>query len=92
MLADGSEYRGRYALDDAALAEFHRPRLRVLADAGADLLACETIPCLREALVLADLLQEFPGICAWISFSCRSASRLSTRAALGGRGWKPSNP
>src|SRR5882724_4813668 len=37
MLADGSEYRGHYAIDDAALADFHRPRLRVLADAGADL-------------------------------------------------------
>ena len=70
MLADGSEYRGRYALDDAALADFHRPRLQVLADAGADLVACETIPCLREARVLAQLLQELDA-CAWISFSCR---------------------
>src|SRR5260370_38282685 len=39
LLADGSEYRGHYALDDAALAEFHRPRLRVLAGARAPLLA-----------------------------------------------------
>jgi homocysteine S-methyltransferase len=71
MLADGSEYRGHYALDDAALAEFHRPRLRVLANAGADVLACETIPSLREAKVLAGLLPEFPDACAWLSFSCR---------------------
>jgi homocysteine S-methyltransferase len=71
MLADGSEYRGRYALDDAALADFHRPRLQVLAEAGADLLACETLPCLREARVLATLLREFPSVCAWISFSCK---------------------
>jgi homocysteine S-methyltransferase len=73
MLADGSEYRGRYALDDAALAAFHRPRLRVLADAGADLLACETVPCLREARVLAELLQELD-VCAWISFSCQDGA------------------
>jgi homocysteine S-methyltransferase len=71
MLADGSEYRGHYALNDRALADFHRPRLRILADAGADLFACETIPCLREAMVLARLLQEFPTLCAWISFSCK---------------------
>jgi homocysteine S-methyltransferase len=71
MLADGSEYRGRYALDDAALEDFHRPRLQVLAEAGADLLACETLPCLREARVLANLLREFPSVCAWISFSCK---------------------
>jgi homocysteine S-methyltransferase len=77
MLADGSEYRGRYALDDDALAAFHRPRLLGWAPAGADLLACETIPCLREALVLAKLLHEFPGICAWMSFSCRDGEHTS---------------
>jgi homocysteine S-methyltransferase len=77
MLADGSEYRGGYALSDEALAEFHRPRLRVLAQSGADLAACETIPCLREALVLARLLEEFPALPAWISFSCRDGERNS---------------
>jgi homocysteine S-methyltransferase len=74
MLADGSEYRGHYALSDDALADFHRPRLQVLAAAGADLLACETIPCLREALVLARLLREFPALTAWMSFSCRDGT------------------
>ncbi|HEX4151216.1 MAG TPA: homocysteine S-methyltransferase [Steroidobacteraceae bacterium] len=71
MLADGSEYRGRYGVSDRVLGEFHRPRLEILAGAGADLIACETLPCLREALVLARLLEEFPGLSAWISFSCR---------------------
>jgi homocysteine S-methyltransferase len=71
MLTDGSEYRGHYAVTEAELEEFHRPRLRVLAHAGADLLACETLPCLREALALARVLQEFPQACAWVSFSCR---------------------
>ena len=53
---------------------FTAPRLRVLADAGADLLACETIPCLREAQVLADLLREFPHTFAWLSFSCKDGT------------------
>jgi homocysteine S-methyltransferase len=74
MLADGSEYRGHYAIDDAALAAFHRPRLELLAGSGADLLAFETIPCLREALVLAKLLEEFPAMTAWVSFSCRDGA------------------
>jgi homocysteine S-methyltransferase len=56
------------------LREFHRPRLAVLAAAGADLLACETLPCLGEALALARTLEEFPGAFAWISFSCRDGS------------------
>lgn len=72
MLADGSEYRGDYGLSVAQLMDFHRPRLAVLAASGADLLACETIPCPEEALALARLLQtEFPATAAWISFSCR---------------------
>ncbi len=75
MLADGSEYRGRYAVSDRVLRDFHRPRLQLLAGSGADLLACETIPCLREALVLAGLLVEFPRLTAWISFSCQDGRR-----------------
>ncbi len=70
MLADGSEYHGHYDLSDIELMAFHRPRLEVLAQCGADVLACETIPSLREALVLAQLLTEFPSASAWISFTC----------------------
>src|ERR1700730_12230353 len=32
MLADGSEYRGRYARSDDQLRDFHRPRVEVLAE------------------------------------------------------------
>jgi homocysteine S-methyltransferase len=71
MLANGSEYSGHYGLSEEELMAFHRPRLAVLAGAGADLLACETIPCLDEARALARLLAEFPGVAAWMSFSCR---------------------
>jgi homocysteine S-methyltransferase len=74
MLADGSEYRGDYGVGDEELLAFHRPRMRVLVESDADLLACETIPSLREALLLARLLQEFPKASAWISFSCRDGA------------------
>jgi homocysteine S-methyltransferase len=82
MLADGSEYRGNYALSDRALADFHRPRLHVLAGSGADLVACETIPCLREALILARLLEEFAATPAWIGFSCRDGEHVSEGETL----------
>ena len=71
MLADGSEYRGNYGLSRTALADFHRERMQVLSTSGADLLACETIPCLDEALAIADVLAEQNNITAWISFSCK---------------------
>jgi homocysteine S-methyltransferase len=73
MRADGSEYRGHYGIGTAELAQFHRRRLQVLARSAADLLACETLPSLDEAVVLATLLRDFPGRSAWISFSCRDA-------------------
>lgn len=70
-LADGSEYRGDYGLSETELMNFHGERMAVLIDAGADLLACETIPCAIEARALTRLLDEFPGVYAWISFSAR---------------------
>ena len=81
-LADGSEYRGGYALGDDELMAFHRPRLAVLAEAGADLMACETVPSLREALALARLLEELPTCCAWISFSCRDGAHTGEGQAI----------
>jgi homocysteine S-methyltransferase len=77
MLADGSEYRGNYGLSQQALADFHRPRMQVLANAGADLLACETLPCLDEALAIASLLPEFAPMAAWVSFSCKDGEHNS---------------
>src|SRR5690606_40251525 len=43
-LADGSEYRGDYVRSAEVFQAFHRPRVEALLDAGADLLACETLP------------------------------------------------
>jgi homocysteine S-methyltransferase len=67
-LADGSEYRGDYDLDVAGLRAFHRPRLDVLANAGADVIAVETVPCLTEVeAVCAEL--DGSGLVAWLSLS-----------------------
>jgi homocysteine S-methyltransferase len=81
MLHDGSEYRGDYALDEDELVAFHRERMAVLVAAGADMLACETIPCLREARALLRLLAEFPSISAWFSFTARDENHLSSGEA-----------
>jgi len=77
-LADGSEYRGNYCVSIEDLKSFHRGRMKLLIETGADLLACETIPCLDEAIALKELLPEFPGVQAWISFSCKDESHLSS--------------
>jgi homocysteine S-methyltransferase len=67
-LADGSEYKGRYGLSVAQLADWHRPRLEVLADAGPDVLALETVPDIAEAEALVGLVGEF-GMPAWLSYT-----------------------
>jgi homocysteine S-methyltransferase len=76
-LADGSEYRGDYAVDEQGLMAFHRRRWQTLARAGADILACETIPSFSEARVLQRLLRESPGVWAWFSFTCRDEAHIS---------------
>jgi homocysteine S-methyltransferase len=82
MLHDGSEYTGNYGLDVRALTEWHRRRFGVLATAGADLLACETIPTIAEAEALVALLAEHPDVRAWISFSCRDGESLREAARM----------
>lgn len=66
---DGSEYRGNYGLSVAELRQFHAERLGVLASAGADVLACETIPSLDEARALVEVLNDHPESRVWVSFT-----------------------
>ncbi|MEV0615972.1 homocysteine S-methyltransferase [Nonomuraea sp. NPDC050404] len=76
-LANGAEYTGDYDLDEDGLYDWHLPRWEILVSAGADLLACETIPSYAEARALARLLRDTPGTKAWVSFSCRDGERLN---------------
>ncbi len=75
LLADGSEYRGDYAADDATITAYHRERLEVLASL-ADLVACETIPCLHEAECLAQVLAQSPTP-AWVVFQCKDDAHVA---------------
>lgn len=81
-LADGSEYRGDYALPQEEMIAFHRPRIRALAEAGVDLLACETLPSSTELQALLTLLQEFPTLGAWFAFTLRDSQHLSDGTPL----------
>ncbi len=77
FLADGAEYRGDYGLTIQELWQFHQPRMCVLADSGADLLAFETIPCLAEAKALLRGLTTLPNTVAYLSFSCKDETNIS---------------
>ncbi|MEY8752883.1 homocysteine S-methyltransferase [Alkalicoccobacillus gibsonii] len=77
-LADGSEFHGDYGLCEEELVLFHRERIRLLIEAGADVLACETIPCLVEAKAIARVLKDFPDVYAWLSFSAKDEQHINS--------------
>lgn len=72
-LHDGSEYTGNYTgfVTDSELIDYHEPRIKALVEEGVDLLAIETIPSKREALIILNIVRKFPNIKVWVSFSCK---------------------
>lgn len=80
--ADGGEYTGAYTVDAEELYAFHRRRWHVLAGAGADLMACETIPSAPEVDVLLRLFGETPHLPGWIAFSTRDEVHLADGTPL----------
>jgi homocysteine S-methyltransferase len=67
-LGDGSEFRGDDSPGVDGLRRWHRRRLRVLADAGPDVLAVETLTTLAEVeAVVAEL--DGLGVPAWIALT-----------------------
>ncbi|MFF8480575.1 homocysteine S-methyltransferase [Streptomyces antibioticus] len=88
MLADGSEYRGRYGLSVDELERFHRPRLEALAAAAPDVLALETVPDADEAEALLRAVRGL-GVPVWLSYSItgdrtRAGQPLEEAFALAG--------
>jgi len=93
-LYNGAEYTGNYpGMDEDKLLEWHRPRAKALIEAGCDVLACETVPCLLEAKVFARLAEEVQHP-TWVTFSCRSGTEVHSGdlfadciTAVGGCQW-----
>ncbi|SDO11764.1 homocysteine S-methyltransferase [Alkalicoccus daliensis] len=82
-LADGSEYKGNYGVSKEELKNFHRPRVELLVEAGADILALETVPSLLEVQAFVEVLHEFPGKYAWISFSAKDGKHINEGTGIG---------
>jgi homocysteine S-methyltransferase len=80
-LHNGSEYHGNYDASWREVGNFHRERMLLLAEAGADLLAFETIPSQPEAEIIVELLEkhasDLHGLESWISFSCKDSAHVS---------------
>ncbi|KAM3620455.1 uncharacterized protein V6R79_023755 [Siganus canaliculatus] len=79
FLHNGSEYTGAYA-ENMNVDEFkvwHRQQVECVVAAGADFIAFETIPSMKEAEAVVELLREFPDSKAWLSFSCKDEKCIS---------------
>jgi len=86
-LSDGSEYRGEYEVSKDELYEFHYQRIKALIEVssengGIDLLAFETIPDFAESKTLVQILEGFPKMYAWLSFSIRDENHISEGESL----------
>ncbi|KAJ0829104.1 putative methyltransferase [Helianthus annuus] len=83
-LADGSEYSGDYgdAMNLEFLKSFHRRRVQVLAESGADLIAFETIPNKLEAQAFSELLEEGINIPAWFAFNSKDGVNVVSGDSL----------
>ena len=74
-LSDGSEYVGRYGVDDETLRAFHESRIRLLLEEKPDYLLFETMPSFREVLIAAELAEK-SGADYWVSFSCLDGKHI----------------
>lgn len=82
-LADGSEYRGDYLLNDAQYLNFHLPRLTAVLAQAPDCLALETQPKLSEPLALLRWLEKnVPQMPVYVSFTLRDEMTLSDGTEL----------
>ncbi len=75
-LANGAEYTGDYHVTKDQLRAFHGRRWRILASENPDVMLCETIPCLPELRVLAELAADTPEIPTWVSVCCRDEAHI----------------
>ena len=57
----------------------------VAGEAALDVVAFETVPCLKELRAISRLMRtEFPSTSAWVSCSCRDAGHIAHGESLAG--------
>jgi S-methylmethionine-dependent homocysteine/selenocysteine methylase len=74
-------YRPDLVPEDAAAEREHREHAENLADAGVDVIAVETLNCIREARVAARAAAA-TGLPFWVSFVCGPDARLLSGETL----------
>eukprot|EP00760_Papus_ankaliazontas_P031201 PhM_4_TR5205/c1_g1_i1/m.50878/K00547/mmuM, BHMT2; homocysteine S-methyltransferase len=79
VLDSGGEFVGNFGLSETDLMNFHRDRVQLLIEAGADLIGFETVPEATEAVAVTRLmLSEFPTVKFYVSMSCKDGLCLNS--------------
>lgn len=87
-LADGSEYRGDYTHDVAALIAHHTEKRAVVALGRPDMVAYETVPLVRELRAITAVLTAHAGehpkpvVPTWVSMQLKDAWTLASGEPL----------
>lgn len=75
-LANGAEYTGDYDLTPEEYRTFHQLRMDALKTGGADLIAVETQPKLKEVESILQMLEERALSC-WVSFTLADDAHIA---------------
>lgn len=76
--SEGEIYSGSY-VDKFTIEEMHdvhAHKSRAVLAAGAELLAFETVPAVKEARAIVRVMQGLPTAAAWLVFSCKDGQHL----------------
>ena len=61
------------------LENFHKDKIFGLVNAGADILAIETIPCVKEILAILNVVERTRNAQCWVSFQCNEDGKSTAR-------------
>lgn len=80
--ADGSEYTGQYGVSPKTIADIHARHIEIYAQAGADLVCFETVPSAYEAETICRVMEQFPHLPFWVSFSVCDNEHISDKTLI----------
>tara|TARA_Y100000816_G_scaffold257999_1_gene212563 strand:+ start:310 stop:1182 length:873 start_codon:yes stop_codon:yes gene_type:complete len=81
LLADGSEYTGKYKYDDLIIKNYHKNNFEVINNQKLDIILYETIPSLKEIKIISDVI-KYSQKKFWISMTCNKNLKLRDNSSL----------
>lgn len=82
-LADGNEYRGNYDLTSSEYNDFFYQKIKLILNAGVDVIGVETQPKLVEAKAILGIIHKLGSkIPVYVSYTLKDAAHISDGTSL----------